>query len=105
MKKILKETQSDSSNVVSLDHQLLKTINKMKCKEISIIILSKVNTPTSQIFFEKRFLYNFQWKDMYTLLLKVTVNAYLGSSQYKILNVLLVYQTHNYVLFSNGRRE
>ena len=49
---MLKESQSDRSNLVSPDHQLRKnnrtlTINKMKCKEISLIISSKFNIPTS----------------------------------------------------------
>ena len=60
--KSLKETQSDRSNLVLLDHQLLKHnrtlgIKKMNSKEIySIIISSKVNKPTSRIYFEKKFL-------------------------------------------------
>ena len=59
--KILKGSQSDSSNLVSLDHQLLKsnhtlTIDKMNCKDISIIISSKVNIPTSQFFLKNDFL-------------------------------------------------
>ena len=59
-KKILKENQSDSSNLVLLDHQLLKNnrtlgIEKMNSEEIySIIISSKVNIPTSRIYFEKK---------------------------------------------------
>ena len=59
----------------------------MNSKEIySVIILFQVNTPTSRTYFEKKFpLYNFQWKDIYTLPRKVTINAYLRSFQYKIL--------------------
>ena len=95
-KKILKENQSDSSNLVLLDHQLLKNnralgIEKMNSKEIySIIISSKVNIPTPRTYFEKKFsLFNFQYKDIYTLPRKVTMNAYLRSFQYKILNNIL----------------
>ena len=57
-KKILKENQSDSSNLVLLDHQFLQNnrtlgIEKMNYKDIySIIISSKVNTLTSRIYFE-----------------------------------------------------
>ena len=72
----------DSSNLVLLDHQLLKNnctllIEKMNSKEIySFIISSKVNIPTSRIYFEKKFpLYNFQWEDIYTLPGKVTKNT------------------------------
>ena len=82
-KKILKEN-SDSSNLVLLDHQLLKNnrtvgIEKMNSKEIySIIISSKVNITTSRTYFEKKIpLYNFQWKDICTLPRKVTINPYL----------------------------
>ena len=62
LEKVLKESQSDSSNLVLIDHQLLKnnrTLNmdKMNYKEVyPIIISSKVNIPTSQIYFEKDFL-------------------------------------------------
>ena len=63
-KKILKENHSDSSNLVLLDHQLLKNkrtekmngIEKMNSKEIYSIISSKVNIPTSRTCFEKNFL-------------------------------------------------
>ena len=65
--KALKESQSDTSNSVLLDHQILEnnptiTIDKMNSKHIySIIISSKVNIPRSGIYFEQRFpLYNFQ---------------------------------------------
>ena len=60
-KKLLKQNQSGSSNLVLLDHQLLKNnctlgIEKMNSKEIySIIISSKVNIPTSRTYFEKNF--------------------------------------------------
>ena len=73
LKKVLKEYQIDSSNLVLLDHQLLKNnrilgIGKMNSKEIySIIISSKVNIPTSRIYFENKFpLYNFQRKETHT---------------------------------------
>ena len=95
-KKIMKENQGDSSNLVLFDHQLLKNnrtlrIEKLNSTEIySIIISSKVNILTSRTYFEKKFpLYNFQWKDIYTLQRKVTINAYLRSFQYKILNNIL----------------
>ena len=60
----------------------------MNSKDIySIIISSKVNIITSKIYFEKKFpLYNFQWKDIYALLRKITINAYLRSFQHNILN-------------------
>ena len=85
-----------SSNLVLRDHQLLKNnrtvgIEKMNSKEIySIIISSEVNIPTSRTYFEKKIpLYNFQWKDIYTLPRKVRINACLRSFQYKILNNIL----------------
>ena len=90
------KNQSVSSNLVLLDHQLLKKnrtlgIEKMNSKEIySINISFKVNILTSRTYFEKTFpFYNFQWKDIYTLPRKVTINAYLRSFQYKILNNIL----------------
>ena len=93
-KKVLKESQSDGSNLVLDDHQLLKnirtlSIDKMNSKEIySTIISPKVNIPTSRIYFEKKFpFYNFQWKDIYKLPRKVTINAYLSSFRYNVTNV------------------
>ena len=56
------------SNLVLLDHQLLQNnralgIEKINSKEVysvkeiySVIISSKVNTPTSRTYFEKKFL-------------------------------------------------
>ena len=94
--KFLKENQSDSSNLVLLDHQLLKDnrtigIEKMNSKEIYTIIISfKVYIATSRTYFEKQFpVYNFQWTGIYTLLRKVTINAYLRSFQYRMLNNIL----------------
>ena len=61
-KKILKENQSDSSNLVLLDHQLLKNnrtleIEKMNSNEIySINMSSKVDILTSRTYFGKNFL-------------------------------------------------
>ena len=73
LEKVLKENQSDSSNFVLLVHQLLKDnrtlgTENMNSKEIySIVISSKVNIPTSRIYFENKFpLYNSQWKDIHT---------------------------------------
>ena len=100
---VLKENQSDISNLVLLDHQLLKNnrtpgIEKKNPKEIySIIISSKVNIPTSRIYFEKVFhFYDFQWKEIYTLLHKVSINANFRSFQYKILNNILYLNKNPY---------
>ena len=105
-KKLLKESHSDSSNLVLLDHRLLKnnrslSLDEMNSKEIySIIISSKFNIPTSRIYFEKRFLlYNFQRKDIYTLPRKVTLKP----TFYLIKNYIpLVYQTHTRYLESSS---
>ena len=63
----------------------------MNSKEIyTIIISSKVHIATSRTYFEKQFpVYNFQWTGIYTLLRKVTINAYLRSFQYRMLNNIL----------------
>ena len=94
-KKLLQENQSDSSNLVLLDHQLLKNnrtleIEKMNSKEIySIMISSKVIYQRVKFIQKKISLYNFPWKDIYTLPSKVTTNVYLRLFQYKILNNVL----------------
>ena len=93
--KVLQENQSDSSNLVLLDHQLLKNnrtleIEKMNSKEIySIMISSKVIYQRVEFIQKKIYLYNFPWKDIYTLPSKVTTNAYIRLFQYKILNNVL----------------
>ena len=62
----------------------------MNPKEIySIIMSSKVNIPASRIYFEKKFLSIIFNRKTYTLPCKVTINAYLRSFQYKILNNIL----------------
>ena len=77
MEKVLKEIQSDSLNLVLLDHQLLKNNRTLGIEKMnSIIIPSKVNMPASRVYFEIKFpLYNFQWKEIYILSRKVTINA------------------------------
>ena len=91
-----KKYESDSSNFVLLNHQMLKNngtleIGKMSSNEIySIITLSKVNIPTSRIYLEKKIpLYIFQLKDIYTLPRKVIINAYLRLFQQSIRNKIL----------------
>ena len=89
-KKVLNENESDGSNLVLVDHQLLRNnrtlgIEKTNSKEIySVIMPSKVNISTPRLYFEKKFrLYNFLWKDIYSLPRKATINAYLRSCHYK----------------------
>ena len=60
-KKVLKKIQNDRSNLVLLDHQLLKnnltlSIDKINSKQTyPIIISSKVSISTCRVCFEKRF--------------------------------------------------
>ena len=60
LEKITQRNKSDTSNLVLLDHQLLKNngtlgIEKMNSKEIySIIISSKVNIATCRSYFCKK---------------------------------------------------
>ena len=56
----------------------------MNSKEIYSIIISKCQN--LDFILKKKFLCNFQWKEIYTLPSKVTVNAYLRQFQYKITN-------------------
>ena len=67
-KKVLKENQSDTSNLVLYDHQLLRNNRTLG--------IEKVNIPTSGIYFKNKLpLYNFQWKEINTLPRKVIINA------------------------------
>ena len=68
-------------------------IEKMTSKDIHsrpITISSKVNMPTSRIYFEKKFpLYNFEGNEICKLPRKANINAYLRSFRYKILSKVL----------------
>ena len=109
LEKSTQKIQNDRSNLVLLDHQLLKnnltlSIDKINSKQTyPIIISSKVNIPTCRVCFEKRF-------PLYI----VTIKAYLRSFQYKIINNVLYHKKKLHTLslsntqlcfFANGRKD
>ena len=70
------------------DSEILTSHSFINSIFITGALSSSVTIPSLfRIYLEKRFsLYNFQWKDIYTLSQKVSVKAYLRSFQYKILD-------------------
>ena len=84
----LKHSDTNSQNLILLDHHLVKSIflfsiEKLEPRELYCIINSLHNNkPTSQIYFEKKFdSKELDWRAIYTLPRKVTTSTYLRSFQ------------------------
>ena len=83
------------SNLIH-DHHLIKgarflTLEKLSSKELYSILITKfTNKPSSNVYFEKIFPnMKLDWRKIYILPRITTVNTYLRSFQYKILNNIL----------------
>ena len=86
----------NAKNLVFYDHHLSRNcqiycLTKLTCRELySLIIKSETQKPTSQGYFEKEFEgFSFEWKNIYLLPRKVTIDSSLRNFQYKILNNVL----------------
>ena len=95
-KNNLKHSDTNSQNLILLDHHLVKpnslfSIEKFGSRELYCIINSSRNSkPMSQIYFEKKFdSKELDCRVICTLPRKVTTNTYLRSFPYKILNNIL----------------
>ena len=78
------------------DHHLIKrarilTLEKLSSKELYSILITKLtNKPSSNVYFEKIFPnIKLNWRKIYILPRITTINTYLRSFQYKILNSIL----------------
>ena len=95
-KKIIKRNPGNVIDLLTHDHLLFKgtrvlTLEKLSSKELSSVLITKfTNKPSSNVYFEK-ILSNmkFDQKKSYILPRITTINTYLRSFQYKILNNIL----------------
>ena len=94
-KTIIKQNPGIVSDLMH-DHDLIKgaqflTLEKLSSKELYSILITKfTNKPSSNVYFEKIFPnMKLDWRKIYILPRITTVNTYLRSFQYKILNNIL----------------
>ena len=77
------------------DHHLIKrarilTLEKLSSKELYSILITKLTNKPSNVYFEKIFPnIKLNWRKIYILPRITTINTYLRSFQYKILNSIL----------------
>ena len=95
-KTIIKQNPGNFSDLLFQDHHLIKgarilTLEKLSSKELySILITKSINKLSSNVYFEKIFPnMKFDWRKIYILPRIATINTYLYSIQYKILNNIL----------------
>ena len=95
-KTIIKQNPDNVSNLLIQDHHLIKgarilTLKKLFSKELySILIIKFTNKPSSNVFFDNIFPnIKFDWRKIYILPRITTIDTYLRSFQYKILNNIL----------------
>ena len=82
-----------SANLLLLNHHLIKnnnliSLDKLHCRELyNILVYNSPHKPTSQVYFENRFCeQELNWKKIYTLPRKVSLDCNIRSFQYKVLN-------------------
>ena len=95
-KTIIKQNPGNVSDLLIHDHHLFKgarilTFEKLSSKELYSILITKfTNKPSTNVYFEKIFPnMKLDWRKIYILPRMTTVNTYLRSFQYKILNNIL----------------
>ena len=95
-KTIIKQNPGNVSDLLIHDHHLIKgarilTLEKLSSKELYSILITKLtNKPSSNVYFEKIFPnIKLNWRKIYILPRITTINTYLRSFQYKILNSIL----------------
>ena len=100
-KKTLADDGGNFRNLVHLDHHLIKNNSILALKKLSpaeiysLLILLRNNIPTSQKYYKKIFTnVDIEWKDIYLLPRKVTIETKLRIFQYKILNNILYLNKH-----------
>ena len=95
-RQLLNRIPGNVSDLLIHDHHLIKgmrilTLEKLTSKELYSILITKfTNKPSSNIYFEKTFPnMKLDWTNVYILPCITTVNTYLPSFQYKLLNKTL----------------
>ena len=96
MTRILRNYTESINNLVIQDHHLIKkhqilSLNKLNSATLyEILIEGNKIKPTSQTYFENLFLnFNLDWKSIYLLPRRVTLDTNLRMFQYKLLNNVL----------------
>ena len=95
LKTIIKHNCS-SANLLLLNHHLIKknnliSLNKLHCRELyDILVYTSPDQPTSHVYFENLFReQELNWKEIYILARKVSLDCNVRSFQYKVLNNVL----------------
>ena len=95
-RQLLNRIPGNVSDLLIHDHHLIKgmrilTLEKLTSNELYSILITKfTNKPSSNIYFEKTFPnMKLDWRNIYILPCITTVNTYLPSFQYKLLNKTL----------------
>ena len=106
-RNIIKNNYS-STNLLLLNHHLVKknnliSLDKLHCRELqNIFVYTSPHKPTSQIYFENLFReQDLNWKEIYLLPRKVSLDCYVRSFQYKVLNNVL-YLNKNLFIFGKS---
>ena len=93
----LKKKKEVAANLITHDNHLIKgstrviTLDTSSSEIHSILILMVKNKPSSTIYFENFFNYNYiDWTTIHVLPRLVMHNTYMRSFQYKILNNILI---------------
>ena len=99
------------NNIIDLiinEHHLIKKhqiycLEKLNSRELyNMQLILKVEKPTFQTYFEKKFQNpELEWKDIYTLPRRVTINTNLRIFQYKLLHNILYL---NKMLYKFGKK-
>ena len=94
--KTVVKNNCSSESLLLLNHHLIKknnliSIEKLHCRELyNILVYNSPHKPTSQTYFENIFEnQEINWKDIYTLPRKVSIDCNVRSFQYKVLNNIL----------------
>ena len=102
------KSNCNSTNVLLFNHHVLKkrnliNLDKLYCWELYNILVSiSPNKPTSQIYFENLFReQDLNWKEIYVLPWKVSLNCYVKSFYYKVLKDV-VYMNKTLFTFGNS---
>ena len=95
LKTIIKHNCS-SANLLLLNHHLIKknnliSLNKLHCRELyDVLVYTSPDQPTSLVYFENLFReQELNWKEIYILPRKVSLDCNVRSFQYKVLNNVL----------------
>ena len=92
---IIKQNPCNVSDLFIYDHHVIKgarilTLEKLSSKELYSLLIKFTNKPSSNVYFEKIFPnMKLDWRKIYILPHITTVNTYLHSFQYRILNNIL----------------